>query len=200
MKIFQWQGIQGKMTAAILGMLLCSLLAVGGLNYWKAREIVSEGILTSMQTLAAAQSQSVGDWLMAHQAEISAVASNPSLADGNMEQILKIIQAARDNNKDYETITFIDSQGNAVENTGNRAQVQDRVYFKEAMQGKTYITDPLYQKPCSVQLLSLQFQLKTGMLSAESCSVSSIWKPLNARFYRSRLAIRDMAISTSTTD
>lgn len=162
MKIFQWQGIQGKMTAAILGMLLCSLLAVGGLNYWKAREIVSEGILTSMQTLAAAQSQSVGEWLMAHQAEISAVASNPSLADGNMEQILKIIQAARDNNKDYETITFIDSQGNAVENTGNRAQVQDRVYFKEAMQGKTYITDPFISKTLQRPVIVIAVPVKNG--------------------------------------
>lgn len=59
------KSIQTKLTVTILIIFFVALVALGGLNYWKARAIISEDLGTNMQKFAVSSSEQVGGWLEA---------------------------------------------------------------------------------------------------------------------------------------
>ncbi len=45
------KNIQTKLTVSILSFFLISLVTLGGLNYWKAREIITVGVQNDMERI-----------------------------------------------------------------------------------------------------------------------------------------------------
>ena len=154
--------IQAKLTATILIIFLLSFSVLGGLNYWKAREIISESVTADMRQQAIGSAMVVGDWLEAHKMELKMLASNPVFSSGSHEAVLPILIAAKNNNKEYDAVVFADQNGDSVNDTGFRVNVVDRPYFKPAMNGQIFITDPIVSKATGRLTIVIAIPVKTG--------------------------------------
>ncbi|HWQ61796.1 MAG TPA: hypothetical protein VN521_05760 [Negativicutes bacterium] len=55
--------IPTKLTVTILAIFLVALGALGGLNYWKARDIITDSITASMEEKAVGGASDIADWM-----------------------------------------------------------------------------------------------------------------------------------------
>lgn len=151
-----------KLTVTILVIFLVALGALGGLNYWKAREIISEKVTADMQQQAVGSAIAIGDWLEAHKMELKMLASNPILSNGSLDSVVPILVAAKNNNKEYDSLVFADQNGDSVNETGFKVNVADRPYFKPAMSGQIFISDPVASKATGHLTIVIAIPVKAG--------------------------------------
>ncbi|BBB90170.1 MAG TPA: methyl-accepting chemotaxis protein [Methylomusa anaerophila] len=156
------KSIQMKLTVTILVIFLVALGALGGLNYWKAREIISEKVTADMQQQAVGSAIAIGDWLEAHKMELKMLASNPILSNGSLDSVVPILVAAKNNNKEYDSLVFADQNGDSVNETGFKVNVADRPYFKPAMSGQIFISDPVASKATGHLTIVIAIPVKAG--------------------------------------
>lgn len=136
------KSIQTKLSITILIIFLFAMGALGGLNYWKARSIITGNITNDIQTLSVNSAEDLGNWFEARKTELTMLASNPVLRSGNPAAIMPILTAARNTNQVYDALVFADSTGNSWASDGAVTSVADRPFFKHVMQGETFIADP----------------------------------------------------------
>ena len=112
------RSIQTKLTVIMLAIFVIALGTLGGLNYWKARDIVYKSTNDEIRTLAVYSAGDVNDWLEAHKLEVAALALAPVLQTGNVEQIRPFLVDAVKANGRYETMTYITPQGMSYNSRG----------------------------------------------------------------------------------
>ncbi len=140
------KSIQTKLTVTIIAIFLVALGVLGGLNFWKARAILTETLTQEMQVKAEEQAGNVGDWLAARRGEVLMMASGPVIVSGNKEAMVPFLKGATDANKVYESISYADRNGDTVTADGTRLNSVDREYFKRALAGEVFISDPLVSR------------------------------------------------------
>jgi methyl-accepting chemotaxis protein len=127
---------------SILTIFLVALSILGGLNYWKARDILTKTVTNEMTKEAEGRADDVGDWLEARKMEITMLSKTPVMMKGNQEAIIPVVVAAAKESKIYYNIAYLDLLGNLTASTGSRVNVADRSYFQRALKGETTISDP----------------------------------------------------------
>ena len=137
------RSIQTKLTVIMLAIFVIALGTLGGLNYWKARDIVYKSTNDEIRTLALYSAGDVNDWLEAHKLEVAALALAPVLQTGNVEQIRPFLVDAVKANGRYETMTYITPQGMSYNSRGGVVDMTQRVYFQKALKGEVVVSDPL---------------------------------------------------------
>ena len=137
------KSIQTKLTVTILTIFIIALATLGGLNYWKARDLVYTGTLNEIKTLAGNSANDVNDWIEAHKLEIAGIALAPALQSGNLTQINPFLVEAVNTNGRYETMTYIGPDGISHNSRGGVVDMNQREYFQKAMKGEVVISDPL---------------------------------------------------------
>ncbi|KYZ78159.1 hypothetical protein AXX12_01030 [Anaerosporomusa subterranea] len=140
------KSIRAKLTVTILIIFLLSMSALGGLNYWKARDIISENITNDIQKLSIDSAVNLGGWFEARQMELTMLASNPVIRGGNPEAIMSVLAAAKDTNRLYDGLVYADASGMSWAADGVKVSVADRAYFKHVMQGATFVSNPMVSK------------------------------------------------------
>ena len=140
------KSIQAKLTVTILTIFLVAMSALGGLNYWKARNIITETITSDIQKLSVNSAEDLGDWFEARKMEMTMLASNPVIQGGTPEAIMPVLAAAKNANKVYDSLVFAKLDGNSWASDGAVVNVADRPYFKPVMQGKTFVSNPVISK------------------------------------------------------
>ena len=140
------KSIQAKLTVTILILFLVAMSTLGSLNYWKARNIITENITSDMGKMAVNSAGDVGDWFETRKMELTMLASNPVIRSGNPEAIIPVLAAAQNVNKVYDSLVYVDLAGNSWASDGVRVNVADRPYFMPAIQGKTFVSNPMISK------------------------------------------------------
>ena len=120
-----------------------SLSALGGLNYWKARQILSENLVNEITSQARGAAGDVNDWLDTRKIEMSGIALSPVLQTGNVEAIAPFLVNAIKANGRYETFGYITPAGIAHDSKGVTIDLSTRAYFQKAMTGNAVISDPV---------------------------------------------------------
>ncbi|HWR41350.1 MAG TPA: methyl-accepting chemotaxis protein [Patescibacteria group bacterium] len=137
------KSIQMKLTVTILAIFLGALGTLGGLNYWKARELVYTNTTKEIQTLATNSAGDVNDWLEAHKLEMSAFALAPIFQTGNKEQILPFLTSALKSNGRYASLGYLSPDGNAIDSSAVTINLSAREYIQKALRGEPSISDPV---------------------------------------------------------
>ncbi len=138
--------IQTRLTVIILAIFLVSLSVLGGLNYWKAREIISESILKEMDEKATVTAANTADWLAARKAELTMMAAVPVVESGDHEAILPFLHSVAKVSPLYDDFSYANPAGEFVSSTGVKGNFRDREHFRRAIQGEASITGPLVSK------------------------------------------------------
>jgi methyl-accepting chemotaxis protein len=137
------RSIQMKLMITILAIVLVSLSALGGLNYWKARQILSENLVNEITSQARGAAGDVNDWLDTRKIEMAGIALSPVLQTGNVEAIAPFLVNAIKANGRYETFGYITPAGIAHDSKGVTIDLSTRAYFQKAMTGNAVISDPV---------------------------------------------------------
>lgn len=136
------KSIQTKLTVIILIIFVTAMSLLGGVNYWRARSIISDNINSNLQKEAKASAQSVSELLEARKMELGMLASNPVIRRGNSQEIISVLAEAKKVNNLYDVIVYADAQGNSWASDGVNVSVADRPFFQNAMQGEMFVANP----------------------------------------------------------
>lgn len=140
------KSIQVKLTVTMLAIFLASLGMMGGLNYWKARSIITESVMKGMAEKAESSANDVGDWLESRKSELRFMAVAPVVMNGDKASIFPYLANASVANKAYDGFGYASSDGMFIGSAGSTGNVSERDYFQKAMKGEDFISDPLFSK------------------------------------------------------
>ena len=156
------KSIQTKLTIAILAIFLVSLSTLGGLNYWKARAIITENITHDIAKQAIYSANDVNDWLEARKAELIMIAAAPVVQNGNQEEILPFLVTSAKENPVYDGIFSATSSGAYVSSTGVKSNASSREFFQLAIKGEANISDPLVSKATGEMVVFIAVPVKSN--------------------------------------
>ena len=140
------KSLQTKLTVLILVIFFISLSLLGGLNYWKARQIIVDEISIEMTERADSTAGDIEAWLDGRKAELAMISVSPEVQSGNKEAIAPYLVSGGKVNKDYDSIGYAAPDGSFINSLGLSGNVGDRAYFKKAMQGEGSVSDPVISK------------------------------------------------------
>ncbi len=140
------KSLQTKLMVTILVIFIVSLGALGGLNYWKARQIISDSITKEMTDVADRSAGDIGDWLVARKSELTLMAAAPAVLSGDKAAISPFLVNAGKATKDYEGFGFISPDGLFVSSSGAAGSLAERDYFQMGMRGEGSVSDPVISK------------------------------------------------------
>jgi len=156
------KSIQTKLTVIILIILFIALSTMGGLNFFKAREIVTDNLAREMGNEASNAADDVGVWLEGRIAQLTMLAATPTMARGTLAEIVPLMEAARQSDKAYESMVFVEASGVSHDSQGPVANVAAREYFKQALSGKASVSDPVISKATGHAVVVVAVPVKVG--------------------------------------
>lgn len=140
------KSIQTKLTLTVLIIFSVALSMLGGINYWKARGIITESITKDITSRTENLAGGLGDWLEDRKTELTIMALTPALKSGDRDLIVPLINSVAKEKMIYSIIGYIYPDGAAVNTLGTSVNLKEREYFKRAIQGETFIADPFPSK------------------------------------------------------
>ena len=156
------KSIQTKLTVIILIIFFIALSTMGGLNFFKAREIVTDNLAREMGNEASNAADDVGVWLEGRIAQLTMLAATPTMARGTLAEIVPLMEAARQSDKAYESMVFVEASGVSHDSQGPVANVAAREYFKQALSGKASVSDPVISKATGHAVVVVAVPVKVG--------------------------------------
>ena len=156
------KSIQTKLTVIILIIFFIALSTMGGLNFFKAREIVTDNLAREMGNEASNAADDVGVWLEGRIAQLTMLAATPTMARGTLAEIVPFMEAARQSDKAYESMVFVEASGVSHDSQGPVANVAAREYFKQALSGKASVSDPVISKATGHAVVVVAVPVKVG--------------------------------------
>lgn len=146
----------------ILAIFLVSMCALGGLNYWKARTIITDNVTNNQQAITETTADDIGHWLLTRQTEMAAIARSPIMTSGNHEVMLAYLGSELNNNKFYENIFWVDPDGTLHDVHGVKGNLKSRAYVQAALKGNTTIFDPIKSMTTSKTVMLMAMPIKKG--------------------------------------
>jgi len=154
------KSIQTKLTVTILAIFLVALSVLGGLNYWKARSIITENITNAIAKDAVTSAGDIGDWLEARKDELIVISVAPVVQSGNPEAIIPFLKNVAQVNKSYDVLGFVFPTGKSYNSQGIVNDVNDREFFTRALKGETGIYDPMISKSTGHLVTAISMPVK----------------------------------------
>ncbi len=148
----QGQDKQGSIRTQVLfyslTLALVPLLVLFVLSYFQAQSTLRQSARDTLSDLADIASTQVRQWLDARQAEVEVMANSAEVVSMEPTRVMRALTFYKEKWGDYfETLVVIQPDGYALASTdGQRNNMSDREYFKQAMAGKTVISDPVISK------------------------------------------------------
>jgi methyl-accepting chemotaxis protein len=133
-------------TAAALG-------AVSFVNFNKASNILAEQLSNAAANSAEHNAMVVSEWLQGIVNEVNILAENADVQSAEPERCIPVLKRVLKKHDYYEDVFASDNYGNGANSNDATFNIADREYFKEVMQGKTVITDPLISKVTGNQII-----------------------------------------------
>ncbi|MCE5286089.1 MAG: methyl-accepting chemotaxis protein [Pelosinus sp.] len=156
------KSIQTKLTVTILLIFLVAMGVLGGLNYWKARSIITDSVSSDIAEKAKNSAQDVADWLESRKAEMLIMAAAPVVQNGNFEEIAPFLVNVAQTNKVYDSIGYIKADGTYINALGSKGSLAERDYFQRAIKGESVISNPVVSKTTGKPIIPVAIPVKNN--------------------------------------
>ena len=143
MRSIEIKSIQTKLTVTILTIFLVAMSVLGGLNYWKAREIIVETTTSNIEKIAVSAADDIANWLKISQSELVGMSLTPVVQNGNSEDIVPFLAGIMKENTHFGSLGFIAPNGISHDSAGKTGNLKERSYFQKAIGGQASIGDPV---------------------------------------------------------
>ncbi len=134
---------------------------LGGLNYWRARQIITQNLNVEIAETAKSHAGDVGDWLKARQAELVIVSVSPQVQSGDFAVMMPFLVNAAKTNIAYDAIGYIKLDGENINSLGSHGTLADREYYQKAIKGEIAISDPVVSKASGKMITVIAVPVKT---------------------------------------
>ena len=138
--------IKARLTLSIVVLIFISLSILGSVSYWNARKAIIQEAETSLNAIAKNNAQILGMWLAERRSELTFLANSPIANEIASDEAMSYLRDESKRSAYFPSFMMADSQGAARFISGEKANIAERPYFKQAMAGKAAISDPLIAK------------------------------------------------------
>ncbi|MCR5289119.1 MAG: HAMP domain-containing protein [Treponema sp.] len=140
----KFKSLKAKLLVLLLGIVIISNVLLGLIAYSISKPALENSVEGTITTIAEKVGQKVSMQTERefHMLEILAnttVIQDPTIP---VEEKCKIISNAKIIDANYENIAFYDESGISVAGNGQRLNFSDRAYFKTAINGEKYLSNP----------------------------------------------------------
>ncbi|GMA99951.1 methyl-accepting chemotaxis protein [Pelosinus sp. IPA-1] len=163
MNLLKWMGksIQVKVTAVLVIGLLLTLSILGVCNFYNAKSILVSDVEEDLIHRASAYAEDIGTWKSTREIEVSILATNQSVVNGDTQGALTYLKEEIKRNPIYSRFWLVDAKGQSIHTSGDRTNIADRDYFKQVMStGKVVTTDPIISKADGKMVVSVVAPIK----------------------------------------
>ena len=154
--------IKARLTLALVVLILLAVSVLGAVSYWNARRAIVEEAESGLAAMASNNAGILGMWLAERRAEADFLAHSPLLDDIANETALNYLKDEGKRNTLYLSLMLSDASGSAVVSTGQKFNVADRPYFKQAMAGKTTMSDPVVARDVGKPVVAVASPIVRG--------------------------------------
>ncbi len=147
--------LRAKLLLFILIVALIPLLTASVFQSVYSRQITSKLIDINENAIAQSTSDMINDWISNQISQLSELIKlHPEFNNPDRKQILPVIKVLNESDADIEGCTFVDKNGNAVNDAGTDMVLSDRDYYKKAKETKKpVISDILVSKSTGHQII-----------------------------------------------
>jgi methyl-accepting chemotaxis protein len=135
--------IKARLTFAIALLVLLSVTILGSVCYWNARNALVQEAESSLKAMARDNAEILGMWLAERRNEAGFFANSPLLDDVASETAINYLKDESKRHPLYTSLLLSDETGRAGVTTGQQMNIADRPYFRQALAGKTAMSDPV---------------------------------------------------------
>ena len=154
--------IKARLTLALVILILLSVTVLGTVSYWNARQAIVQETESSLTAMAKNNAEILGMWLAERRAEANFLARSPLLDDVASEAAINYLKDEGKRNPLYLSLMLSDPAGSAVVSTGQKFNIADRPYFKQAMAGKTAMSDPVVSRDVGKPVVAIAAPIIRG--------------------------------------
>ncbi len=142
-----FQSIRGKLLLFFLGLSLIPMISLSLLTYLQGQSALRERVNQELERLGKIEATMAESWLVSRTQDINVVAGAARIKSMKADQAKAAIDLYYQQWKIYETIFLLDPNGKSIATSNNKTlSLGDRDYFKQALQGKTVISQPLVSR------------------------------------------------------
>lgn len=145
--------IKARLTFAIAVLILFSVSVQGFVNYWNAKTAVVQEAESGLKAMSKDNAEKLGMWLAERKSELTILANSPVTSEIASESAMNYLRNESKRSAFFPSFMMADDKGAASFTTGQKANVSERAYFKQAMAGKASISDPLISKDAGKQVV-----------------------------------------------
>jgi len=138
--------IKARLTFAIVALVLLSTAVIGTVGYWYARGVIVREMEGNLGVLANANAEKIGMWVAERKGEVSLLANSPLVSDVSSEPALAYLRTEAGRLTVFQSFMMALPNGDASFTTGQKANLGERPYFKQAMGGKAVLSNPVVAK------------------------------------------------------
>ncbi|GMA98495.1 methyl-accepting chemotaxis protein [Pelosinus sp. IPA-1] len=148
----------------VVGLLISiSLGILWTFNYWNTRQLLIIDTEEYLTLQAGTTGKQVGDFFDSRVAEISLMASSPTLVGGDQQAITSYLKDEEQRNKKYIRFFFTDQLGTVFYTDGTSANIAQRDYFKKVMEtGQAFVPDPVISRVDGKPIITVVAPIKKG--------------------------------------
>ena len=150
-RIHFFQSMRGKLVTVIITMAITLLLLVGAVSYFQSQTALREQTMADLSKSAELVADSVFNSLTSRMEEVKAVASNEIVQSMDAEKIAPYLVSTYKELPAFTSGYVVGPNGKTIASStpGSSMDVADRIYFKQAMLGKSMISDPVMARDAS---------------------------------------------------
>ncbi|WP_246628179.1 response regulator [Paenibacillus oenotherae] len=131
--------------AVLITFIPLSIVGIG--NYQTARTTIMEALINNAYTKVQNNASNLSAWIDARRAEVEVMSRTDQVRSGSeYERELYFRTETLRKGSEFFTIGFADLDGRTRLSTGKIIQIGEQHWFREAVSGKTVITDPFISK------------------------------------------------------
>lgn len=155
-----FDSLQKKISAIVILILFVSMGLLAGITYWKARGLLFSSMEESLGAAAVHSAERIALWVEEHQREVEKLAVSKVILSGKQAEIQELMQMIKKSDTGYEDVVYVRVNGDFYTADGKTGSLSDRDYFKQALQGKVTVSDPLTSKMTGKTIVSIAAPVK----------------------------------------
>lgn len=195
------KSLKSKLILLLFGIILISNGILGFIAYSMSKMALEDSVEQVVTATAEKVAVAIKESINTEFRMLEAMAENPALSrdDISLDEKCTTVRSATKIDSIYENIAFYDKNGNTVMDSGELLNFADREYFKSAMSGSHYLSDPTIS-PLNGKLLvffAVPVKEKTRIKSS-ACLSRSLTAKNSRTFARKSQSVRK-AIRLSST-
>ncbi|BAU29148.1 methyl-accepting chemotaxis sensory transducer with Cache sensor [Aneurinibacillus soli] len=140
------KSLRSKLLWMVLPILIASLSTIAWINHVKATEFLEQNFNEKAMLQITDLRKEISTWISVRESILSTIGQADILRNGTPEVAMPYLRNLLKINREFDYLYVSDAQGNILTTDGNRSNVSDRPYFKEAMEGKNAISDVVIAK------------------------------------------------------